>query len=377
MATSAPHSHLPLSERFGLGFYSDNTIGCYNVVETGTALALECLEAYKIPDTTKPFVIADLGTADGGTSMPLMAKMVKTLREKHGKDLPISLWYEDQPVNDFKSLFMRLQGLIPGPPVFTDENVFVYANGTSFFEQCFPANSVDLAVSFTAMHWLNGKPGNLNDKIHHTISEDSESKAAFAKLSGENWKQILSKRGKELAPGARALIVNFAFEDNQCLGQTKREGGPTASMYTTKNDIWKGMADEGLITQEEFTNTSILNYYRTIEEHLAPFTNGVSEEMKLKVVSIETKVTACPYHASWMTPDHGGRTAEEHSKWFVPTTRTWSNTSYMNGLNDSRTEDEKNKIVDTLFDRYAAEVAKDPSKHGMDYFHAYLVVEKI
>ena len=42
--------------------------------------------------------------------MPLLYACVKELREIHGDSLPIHVIYEDQPVNDFKSLFLRLQG---------------------------------------------------------------------------------------------------------------------------------------------------------------------------------------------------------------------------------------------------------------------------
>lgn len=58
----------------------------------------------------KVFTIADYGCADGGTSMPLLYACVKELRKMHGDILPIQVIYEDQPVNDFKSLFLRLQG---------------------------------------------------------------------------------------------------------------------------------------------------------------------------------------------------------------------------------------------------------------------------
>ena len=58
------------------------------------------------------FTIADYGCADGGTSMPLMYACVKELRKIHGDTLPIRVIYEDQPVNDFKSLFLRLQGML-------------------------------------------------------------------------------------------------------------------------------------------------------------------------------------------------------------------------------------------------------------------------
>ena len=61
------------------------------------------------------FTIADYGCADGGTSMPLWYACVKELKEKYGLEFPIHVMYDDQPVNDFKSLFLRLQGELAPP----------------------------------------------------------------------------------------------------------------------------------------------------------------------------------------------------------------------------------------------------------------------
>ena len=56
------------------------------------------------------FTIADYGCADGGTSMPLMYACVKELRSSYGNELEVQVNYEDQPGNDFNSLFYFLQG---------------------------------------------------------------------------------------------------------------------------------------------------------------------------------------------------------------------------------------------------------------------------
>ena len=72
------------------------------------------MEAIKLAPV-KPgsvFTIADYGCADGGTSMALLYACVQELRKIHGDDLPIYVIYEDQPINDFKSLFLRLQGKV-------------------------------------------------------------------------------------------------------------------------------------------------------------------------------------------------------------------------------------------------------------------------
>ena len=69
------------------------------------------LEAIEITSTDELFCIADYGTADGGTSMPVIINCIKTLRDKYGDSLPINIVYEDRPTNDFKSLFLRVNGM--------------------------------------------------------------------------------------------------------------------------------------------------------------------------------------------------------------------------------------------------------------------------
>ncbi len=46
------------------------------------------------------------------------------------------------------------------------------------------------------------------------------------------------------------------------------------------------------------------------------------------------------------------------------------------GLSDTRSPEEKERIVDELFKRYENEVAKFPEGHGIDLVSAYIVIEK-
>jgi len=104
----SPHSHVPYGKD-GSGYYSDNAPVCTNAISASKPLVLDAIRSA----TVKPgsvFTIADYGCADGGTSMLLMYACVKELRNIHGDELAINVVYEDQPVNDFKSLFLRLQG---------------------------------------------------------------------------------------------------------------------------------------------------------------------------------------------------------------------------------------------------------------------------
>ena len=77
------------------------------------SIALEHVRSFQVTPRSV-FTIADYGPADGGTSMALIYSCVEELRKLHGSGLEILIFYEDQPTNDFTSLFSLLQG-IPSP----------------------------------------------------------------------------------------------------------------------------------------------------------------------------------------------------------------------------------------------------------------------
>ncbi|XP_032243202.2 methyltransferase LUC1 [Nematostella vectensis] len=367
-----PHSHIPYGSD-GSGFYSDNTKGCYDVIEEALPLVLKAASITATPkDST--FTIVDYGCADGGTSMPLMYALVKLLRENDEK-MPIHIVYEDQPVNDFKSVFMRLQGLIPGPRSYLLDfkNIFMTASGTSFFSQCLPANSVTLGFSATAMHWLHDKPCDITGALHHTMISDPKEKELFARQAAIDWETILLHRAAELRPGCSMVLVQFAVdEEGQFLGNTK---DTPVSMHHQMRDLWQGLVDDGTITKDEFLKTNFNNYYRTMSEYKKPFEDEDSAVRKagLEIVSMKTGIVPCPYRQKWLK-EKGD--PSEFAKWYIPTLRTWSNSTYRSGLSDDRSDKEKDAIVDEFFRRYEADVATDPSRHGMNYVHCYMVIKK-
>ncbi|KAJ7378001.1 hypothetical protein OS493_025317 [Desmophyllum pertusum] len=286
----SPRSHIPYGAD-GSGFYSDNSIGCYNVILESVPLMLESVKSASVKPGSV-FTIVDYGCADGGTSMPLLYACVKELRQTYGDDLPIHVIYEDQPVNDFKSLYLRLQGLIPGPnSYFLDfANAFVSTCGTHFYSQCIPPESVNLGFSSTAMHWLRDKPCDITGALHHTMITVPEEAEKFKNQAAHDWETLLLARAKELVSDGRMVLVQLAIDkEGQFPGTTKNT---PVSIHHTMRDLWKELADDGLITQEEFKKTTFVSYFRTVDEFKKPFEFQDSPVLKagLSLVSIETKV---------------------------------------------------------------------------------------
>merc|ERR1719453_209556 len=103
-----PELHKPIGVD-GEGLYTASTKGCFDVIKAATPAVLE--QVAKMSLTPGPFVIADFGTADAGTSLGLMNQIIDAVRERE-PEKEIWINYEDQLQNEWKSVFNHAFGKI-------------------------------------------------------------------------------------------------------------------------------------------------------------------------------------------------------------------------------------------------------------------------
>ena len=218
--------HTPFGET-GMGHYSDATKGCFDVMRRlAKSVAPQLNAVLDRRDETgvasvTPFRLLDLGTADAGTSLALVRNIVEKVREREGADVPFEVVYEDQPGNDWVSVFRRTQGAIategmeehPHPFVGLGAPVYVLASGQSFYDTCVSPGSVDLALCATAMHWLRKQPVNIPDALHSACTANSHAAGAYAAQAALDWLKILQCRRDELKVGGAIVIANFAVDE--------------------------------------------------------------------------------------------------------------------------------------------------------------------
>ena len=191
--------------------------------------------------------------------------------------------------------------------------------------------------------------------------------------AAEDWKAILRARSKELVPGGRFVCVNFCKDSKgQFLGQTD----VGESMWDSFQSSWDKLKEQGLIEEDERLGVSFPNYYRTKEEFLEVIEADKDISSSLKVVSIEERVVRCPYRELYNS-GNSGKSPREYAEWYVPTTKTWSHSTFKSALKAERSEDEKESIMSQFWENYMTLVAENPEVHGMDYVHAYIVFEKV
>ena len=345
----------------GGGYYSLATLGAKHVIDGATPLVLEAIQ--RMPDRNDPFVMSDMGTADGGTSLDLVGKVIDTVKQRWPKR-DIAIVHTDQPRNDFNALVAnvhRRQHV---------EGVYLLQSAVSFYRQILPAATLDLGFSATAMHWLSHKPCEISDHVQAVGAKGTELEA-FARQGNADWRTILTHRAAELKSGGRLVLVNFCRdEQGRYLGHT---GG--VNMFDMFNLIWREFVASGLISQAEYQAMTLPQYYKTLGEFTAPLRDSADPlyQAGLRLEQAETRVVPCPYAAEFRR--HGD--AAGFAKAFIPTMRSWTESTFFGALDAGRPMAERQSIIEGFYGDYEARVRAAPDQHGMGYVHAYLTIAKV
>lgn len=353
----------------GGGYYSLATKGAKDVIDVATPLVLQAIEAMNPAPDKRPFTMTDMGCADGGTSLSMVAKALKAVRQCL-PERSISMVYSDQPRNDYNTLFQIIHGLTDFESYLSElDQIHVFASATSFYRQIVPSNTLDLGFSATAMHWLSRKPGDISNHVH-MVGAKGEELARFAEQGRRDWQTILSHRAKELVPGGRLVLVNFGRDEaGRYLGNT---GG--VNMFDMFNEIWQQFVDDKIIEPAEYVAMTLPQYYNTLEEFSAPLTDTDSPvyQAGLRLDEAKTGVVECPFAAEFR--EHGD--AAKFAKDYIPTLRSWTESTFFGALAETRPLEQRQQIIDQFYDTYEARVREQPDQHGMGYVHAYLIISK-
>ena len=345
----------------GGGYYSLATLGAKHVIDSAIPMALEAIGRMQTGEG--PFVFADMGTADGGTSVGLVAAMVEAVRRRWpGRQIAVT--HSDQPRNDFNALVATVHGQA------SIEGVFPLMSATSFYRQILPSGSLDLGFSATAMHWLSAKPCDITGHVQ-AVGAKGEELAAFARQGKADWQTILLARAGELKHGGRLVMANFCRdEQGRYLGHT---GG--VDMFDSFNEIWREFLAAGEIREDEYRAMTLPQYYKNLAEFTGPLTDPEHpvHAAGLRLERAETRVVPCPFAAEFAVKGD----ADKFARAYIPTLRSWTESTFFAALDPARTVDSRQAIIDRYYESYEARVRANPAGHGMDYVHAYLTIVRI
>ncbi|XP_048249572.1 benzoate carboxyl methyltransferase-like [Haliotis rufescens] len=240
-----------------------------------------------------------------------------------------------------------MSGIIPEPPSYLLEmdNVYVLAAGTNFYKQCVPSNSMHFLMCMVAVHWLSKTPTNVKDSIYKYPEGSAEEKMALEKQSEVDFETFLLLRSREFKKGG--LLVIYAgceYED----GNSGKVKYLSETFITLLTEVWKEYRESGKISKEEFFNTIFSVCLHSMAKMRKPFDDKMSAVSKsgLCLLSAETVINPDIFYTTWREKKdkEGIDDREEFARMLKSAHRNWSNSTFMNGLSDSRSQEEKKKI---------------------------------
>ncbi len=368
MASSRGHSEgITMS---GGGLYSLATIGAKHVIDAATPMVVDAIDSLPQDSIDQGFTLSDMGTADAGTSLTMISRVIDRVSAR-APNAPITIVYSDQPRNDFNALVANVYGLGPFESyLHKREHIFPLVSGTTFYKQIVPSSSLNIGFSATAMHWLSTKVCNISNHVQ-AIGAEGKELDAFRQQAHRDWRQILLHRARELKPGGKLVLINFARdEQGRYLGNT---GG--VNMFDTFNGIWLDFLEQNRITRDEYEGMTLPQYYKTLEEFSAPLekSDEAVYQAGLRLEHIDSRIVKCPFAEAFK--EHGD--AAKFADAYIPTIRSWNESIFFNALSEDRVVDERREIIEDYYATYRDRVRKDPAGHAMDYVHAYMVISKL
>ncbi|WP_163800244.1 class I SAM-dependent methyltransferase [Mycolicibacterium sediminis] len=237
------------------------------------ALFDEAAAAVPIPRVPRPIVIADYGAGTGYNSVLPLCSAISVLRKRTQPEHSILVTHTDAPDNDFTALFRTLSH-DPDSYLKRDDASFASAVGRSYYKQILPSNSVNLAWSAWALHWLARVPMPVSDHLLAAYTRDPAVRAAYARQAAFDWHEFVAFRGRELCPGGRMVVMTMGVDEDGQLGF-----GPLVAAIS---ETLEELVARDVITADEYAGMSIPIVGRTAKDFESPFApSGTFEKLSI------------------------------------------------------------------------------------------------
>ena len=239
-------------------------------------------------------LIADLGSADGSSSLATLDFAVASLQRNYntsdGSPLPLNITFEEHPASDKEKLKSTLEAK---KEWFERNDIRWSVLMKSFYEPLFERESVDFLMSYICLHWLDTTAVPEGENISHWKSLGDEDKA-FAgdwvqineattpvlvqeawrsKLASDHLAKFLALRAREMKPGSEMLLVMVGHPHDFV---TLPDGGPGLLTRAMNRCI-----NRGELRREVLDRTVVPYFLRTTDDVIAAV--KIAETLEIKV----------------------------------------------------------------------------------------------
>lgn len=287
-------------------------------------------------------VVLDLGCADGINSMHML-KAIKNAA------FNFTMAFVDLPGNDWQTVRKTVSNVVmdvfpreggAGKPDIMDSVPGMFGSkvaliGESFFKQVAPNNSVNVAFSSTALHYLS----------HENTGGDRTQQAA------QDWEAFLRARSRELVVGGRLHITALA---------SNQQGVNPGAVWDVMQNVLSEAVLKGIISIAQRLSWQWPAYARTEDEWRLPFDQ--KKFPRLKMESFDIVLADTPYWAQAMG------NACIFSSLYVPSVMAWIEPHLRRTFSPA--------VIDLFRRRLKENVELDPAKFKPDLFQGMMTIRK-
>lgn len=196
------------------GAYAAHSQPQRSAIGLGLEMLRRSVQRVPLPPDGRPLVVADMGAAQGRSEMAPLSLAVRTLRSR--SPAPIVVFHTDLPENDWSSLFSTVEEA-DDSHLRAAADVYPAVVGRSFYRRLLPDEHVLVGWSSIAVHWLSRLPADLPGAVYCAFAEGSVADA-FRDQARADWRSFLVARAAELRPGGELVVVGGAADPDGTSG---------------------------------------------------------------------------------------------------------------------------------------------------------------
>eukprot|EP00884_Botryococcus_braunii_P006536 jgi/Botrbrau1/15884/Bobra.40_1s0067.2 len=217
--------------------------------------------------------VGDFGSSAGSNSCEQLEVLVSAIR-KEDEEKPIEVIHMDTLSNNWNDLFKTVSS--HRRTYLKYPNTYAFGTAGTFYEQCFPRDSLSISYASMAYHWQEKDcVDGVDDTLFTQLSRDPAVAEAARDQAAREWLRILSLRAEELRAGGHLIALH--------MGRNR-----SGVLWDQLDRAWASMANDNKITSDEKRRVMFNVYSRTPEELLAPFQEELKDKLQVALLSHDT-----------------------------------------------------------------------------------------
>lgn len=319
-------------------------------------------------DFRTSFGIMDIGSSEGGNAIYAMNRLINKLRCV--SDLPVWVFFNDLPTNDFNHLFTNL--FPDGTAALSGSDIFPCAIGGTAFGRLVPPQTLNITTTFNAIGFLEKKP---NARLPHYIlpmgpgplasregvSVTENEREPFRIQAENDLYRFYSARSEELVSGGKLLVQTFGRDESF---------STSYGIYDVLSDAVLDCVEEGILPHEVYEELIFPIYFRNVEELVAPIEKDERLSKAFRVEKAESREVPVPFNVT--LTDTGDKATWAHS--YTGFLRAFTDSILASALPDNLPRAD---TLDRIYQQVEQRLVSDSARYEFHYISVAALLTRI